>query len=116
MGEGRRNGLLERGQDALRAFGDLLALEPFANQLVHARIPDTHRDTPTRLLADLSRRVGPLATAPDPLPDGVRGVVTTDFLAASLLGGPARRAGLFLGQAIRHVLTDAPTSEGRFPR
>ncbi|WKK26936.1 bifunctional metallophosphatase/5'-nucleotidase [Streptomyces olivoreticuli] len=95
------------------AFGDLLAIEPFANQLVHARVPDAHRCDPHALLTHLTERAGPLAIAPDPLPTGVRSVLTTDYLATNLLGSPAHGAGLSLGQAVRHVLTDSPADDGR---
>ncbi|KNB50231.1 phosphatase [Streptomyces caatingaensis] len=98
-------------------FGDLLAIEPFSNQLVHARIPDTHRGDAASLVAYLSERVGPLVTAPDPLPAGLTGVLTTGFLAENFLGGRTHQAGISLGQAVRHVLTSHdPVSEGRHPR
>ncbi|MCC3777895.1 metallophosphoesterase [Streptomyces sp. UNOB3_S3] len=91
-------------------FGDLLAIEPFANQLAYARIPDSYLHDPGGLTAYLTARVGPLVTAPDPLPIGLRTVLTTDFLAGNFLGDHTRRAGMSLGQAVRHVLTGAPSS------
>ncbi|MEV5507889.1 metallophosphoesterase [Streptomyces orinoci] len=91
-------------------FGDLLAIEPFANQLAYARIPDAYLHNPGGLTAYLTERVGPLVTAPNPLPPGLRTVLTTDFLAGNFLGNRTRRAGMSLGQAVRHVLTGAPTT------
>lgn len=90
-------------------FGDLLALEPFANHLVHARIPDAHRYDPAGLVAHLTEQTGPLVTTPDPLPTGLRTVLTTGFLAQNLLGGHGHQAGISLGQAVRHVLTHSST-------
>ncbi|MFF4532870.1 bifunctional metallophosphatase/5'-nucleotidase [Streptomyces sp. NPDC001407] len=98
-------------------FGDLMAMEPFANQLAHARVPDAHRGDPAGLVAYLAERVGPLVTAPDPLPAGLVSVLTTDFLAENFLGDRRRQAGISLGQAVRHVLTHHDSlSEGRLPR
>ncbi|MEV4921618.1 bifunctional metallophosphatase/5'-nucleotidase [Streptomyces roseoverticillatus] len=98
-------------------FGDLMAIEPFANQLAHARIPDVHRGDAVGLVAYLSERIGPVVTAPDPLPAGLTGVLTTDFLAENFLDGRMHQAGFSLGQAVRHVLTSHDSlSEGRHPR
>ncbi|MGW2370311.1 bifunctional metallophosphatase/5'-nucleotidase [Streptomyces sp. NPDC001667] len=97
-------------------FGDLTAIEPFANQLTHASVPDAHLGDPAGLIAYLTERVGPLVTAPSPLPAGLRTVLTTDFLAENFLGGRTHQAGFSLGQAVRHVLTDSPTSHERQPR
>ncbi|MGW1076045.1 bifunctional metallophosphatase/5'-nucleotidase [Streptomyces sp. NPDC002537] len=91
-------------------FGDLLAVEPFANQLAYARVPGAYLHDPGGLTAYLTKRVGPLAIAPDPLPLGLRTVLTTDFLASNFLGGRTHRAGMSLGQAVRHVLTGSPST------
>ncbi|RLU80157.1 phosphatase [Streptomyces griseocarneus] len=89
-------------------FGDLLAIEPFANQLVHARVPDAYLYAPRGLVAHLAEKTGgPVVTSPDPLPAGLRGVLTTDYLARTVLGERAHRAGMSLGQAVRHVLTNS---------
>ena len=83
---------------------DLLAVEPFGNQLVHAAVSgDLAVDVPGRL-APLADRAGPRVLAPDPLPAGLRAVLTTDYLAETFLNGRAHAAGLRLGQAVRHVL------------
>lgn len=86
--------------------GDLLAIEPFANTLVEARVAPAHRHDPEALAAHLTERVGPLVTSPDPLPAGLMSVLTTDYLADSCLGGRTHPAGLGLGSAIRSTLTD----------
>ncbi|MFB6716496.1 metallophosphoesterase [Streptomyces sp. NPDC056358] len=85
--------------------GALLATEPFDNQLVHVVLPD---DQPlvASLLGRLYEQVGPLATAPDPLPSGTRSVLTTDYLADAYFGGHPRQAVVSLRQAVQHVLTD----------
>lgn len=93
-------------------LADLLAIEPFGNQLVHAPLPEAvARDLPG-LFAHLTERAGPLVVAPDPLPPGVRSVLTTDYLAETFLAGRAHDAGLPLGRAVRHVLTDTRPDEG----
>ncbi|WP_314244642.1 hypothetical protein [Streptomyces sp. DSM 40907] len=86
--------------------GDLLAIEPFANTLVEARVAPAHRHDPEALVAHLTERVGPLVTSPDPLPAGLTSVLTTDYLADSCLGGSTHSAGLVLGSAIRSMLTN----------
>ncbi|MFE9427644.1 metallophosphoesterase [Kitasatospora sp. NPDC006697] len=94
-------------------LSDLLTIEPFDNQLVHAPLPDAlERDLPS-LLAHLTERAGPLVTAPDPLPEDLRSVLTTDYLAETLLNGRGHEAGLRLGQAIRRVLTDCNEGESK---
>ncbi|WP_432097286.1 bifunctional metallophosphatase/5'-nucleotidase [Streptomyces sp. bgisy100] len=100
--------LRPRKLGALLTLGDLLAIEPFANQLVHARVPDPYLHDPNSLIANLTQRVGPLVTTPDPLPNGLRGVLTTEFLAQNFLGGRTHQAGFSLGQAVRHILTNSP--------
>ncbi|EST30640.1 hypothetical protein [Streptomyces roseochromogenus] len=94
--------------DAL-ALSDLLSIEPFGNQLVHAHVPETERCDVRGLLSRLTAQTGPLVTAPDPLPDAITTVLTTDYLADTYLGGRTHEAGLRLDQAIQHVLT------ARFP-
>jgi len=90
---------------------DLLAIEPFDNQLVHALLPEALAANMPGLLAHLTERAGPLVLAPDPWPTGLRSVLTTDYLAETFLDGRTHPAGLQLGQAVRHVLAD-PTEEG----
>jgi 2',3'-cyclic-nucleotide 2'-phosphodiesterase (5'-nucleotidase family) len=85
-------------------LGDLLSIEPFANQLVHTRIPEDRHDLP-ELLNRLTAQAGPLVTAPDPLPDAVTTVLTTDYLADTYLGRCTQEAGLRMDQALQHVLT-----------
>ncbi|MBK3625731.1 metallophosphoesterase [Streptomyces sp. MBT49] len=98
-------------------LADLLAIEPFANRLVHAFLPDEHTVDPTGLLSGLVGHVGPLVVTPQPLPDGIRTVLTTDYLAGTFLGGRTHQAGLRLGQAVRRViatpLPDAPQEASR---
>ncbi|WP_328868701.1 metallophosphoesterase [Streptomyces sp. NBC_00287] len=96
--------------DAL-TLGDLLAIEPFGNQLVHAHLPEGFCQDPQSLLKRLAEQAGPLVTAPDPLPDTTTTVLTTDYLADTYLAGRAHAAGLLLSQALKHVLT-APAHEG----
>lgn len=86
--------------------GDLLAIEPFANTLVEARVAPAHRHDPEALAAYLAERVDSLVTSPNPLPAGLTSVLTTDYLADSCLDGRTHPAGLGLGSAIRSVLTD----------
>ncbi|MFJ2019612.1 bifunctional UDP-sugar hydrolase/5'-nucleotidase [Streptomyces nodosus] len=96
--------------DAL-ALGDLLAIEPFGNQLVHAHVSEDFRRDPHGLLLHLTERAGPLVTTPDPLPDDTTAVLTTDYLADTYLAGRTHAAGLLLSQAVKHVLT-APADGG----
>ncbi|MFE7372211.1 metallophosphoesterase [Streptomyces anulatus] len=93
-------------------LGDLLAIEPFDNQLVHAFLPDRYADAPDSLLKHLTEQTGPLAVAPWPLPQGIRSVLTTDYLADTHLGGRTHQAGLRLGEAVRRTLaTPLPAKE-----
>ncbi|MBZ3907181.1 metallophosphoesterase [Streptomyces griseiscabiei] len=85
-------------------LGELLTIEPFDNQLVHARLPDDHAQDRKQLLGHVADRVGPLVIAPTPLSPATRSVLTTDYLADSHLGGRTHQAGLRLGQAVRSVL------------
>lgn len=89
-------------------LADLLAIEPFGNQLVHAALPEAISGGLPGLLARLTDRAGPLVVAPDPLPPGIRSVLTTDYLAETFLAGRAHEAGLHLGQAVRQVLAETP--------
>ncbi|QDY77672.1 bifunctional metallophosphatase/5'-nucleotidase [Streptomyces qinzhouensis] len=82
-------------------LGDLLAVEPFDNTLVHAVLPDEH----AQALDALAERVGPLAVLPNPLPPNPRSVLTTDYLAQSHLGGRTSATGLRLGHTVRRLLT-----------
>ncbi|MFE0101323.1 bifunctional metallophosphatase/5'-nucleotidase [Streptomyces sp. NPDC059002] len=90
---------------ATLTLGDLLAIEPFDNQLVHAFLPKDRAQDHDKLLDHLTDRVGPLVVAPTPLPPEVRTVLTTDYLADSYLGGRTHQAGIRLGQAVCRVLT-----------
>ncbi|MFE9607162.1 bifunctional metallophosphatase/5'-nucleotidase [Streptomyces sp. NPDC006012] len=92
--------------------GDLLSIEPFANQLVHAHVPEPDRHNLRGLLTRLTAQTGPLVTAPDPLPEAVTTVLTTDYLADTYFGGRTYEAGLRLSQAIQHVLTAPDTADG----
>lgn len=101
-------------ETALRTawLGDVLAVEPFGNQLVHAFLPNEHLTDLDRLLDYLTERSGPLVTAPHPLLAGIRSMLTTSYLADTYLGGRTHQAGLQLGQAVRHVLSTAPSADG----
>ncbi|WP_411146352.1 metallophosphoesterase [Streptomyces sp. x-80] len=93
-------------------LGDLLAIEPFGNQLVHAFLPDAYMAGTDGLLTHLAGQVGPLAIAPRPLPEGLRSVLTTDYLADTYLGGRTHQAGLRLGETVRRILaTPLPEPE-----
>ncbi|MFF6885444.1 metallophosphoesterase [Streptomyces sp. NPDC012421] len=86
--------------------GALLAIEPFDNQLVHAHVPERFASDPKALLSHLTEQTGPVVSAPRPLPDLLRTVLTTGYLADAYLGGRTRQAGIRLSQAVRHTLTD----------
>ncbi|MGW1126378.1 metallophosphoesterase [Streptomyces sp. NPDC002526] len=95
-------------------LGDLLAIEPFDNQLVHAFLPDRHSPDLDGLLAHLTEHVGPLVTTPKPLPQGIRTVLTTSYLADTYLGGRTHQAGLRLGEAVRRTIaTPLPRTESK---
>ncbi|MFD8778846.1 bifunctional metallophosphatase/5'-nucleotidase [Streptomyces sp. NPDC059916] len=85
-------------------LADLLAIEPFDNELVHAFLPEEHTADPGPLLDQLAEQVGPVTIAPRPLPSGIRTVLTTEYLADTFLGGRTHQAGLRLGQAVRRTL------------
>ncbi|TLQ44686.1 metallophosphoesterase [Streptomyces marianii] len=92
-------------------LGDLLAIEPFDNQLVHAFLPDKYAEDPNVLLKHLTKQTGPLAVVPWPLPQGTRSVLTTDYLADTHLGGRTHQAGLRLGEAVRRTLATPPPDQ-----
>ncbi|MGW4750653.1 bifunctional metallophosphatase/5'-nucleotidase, partial [Streptomyces sp. NPDC004290] len=92
--------------------GDLLSIEPFANQLVHAHVSEPARRDLTGWLSHLTTQAGPLATAPDTFPDTITTVLTTDYLAETYLGERTHEAGLRLDQAVQHILTAPDTAEG----
>lgn len=95
-------------------LGDLLVIEPFDNQLVHAFLPDRYTKDLDGLLTHLTEYVGPLAFAPRPLPEGIRSVLTTDYLADTYLGGRTHQAGLRLGEAVRGTIaTPLPRTENK---
>ncbi|MFE0192483.1 metallophosphoesterase [Streptomyces sp. NPDC058989] len=94
--------------DEVLTFGDLLTIEPFNNQLVHACIPEALRNSPGALLARLSKSAGPLVTEPTPLPPQLPTVLTTHYLAESYLDGRTHQAGLRLRQALQRILTEGP--------
>ncbi|MFB7636508.1 metallophosphoesterase [Streptomyces sp. NPDC056149] len=89
-------------------IGDLLTIEPFNNQLVHARVPEALRDSPDALLAQLTKSAGPLVTEPAPLPPHLPTVLTTDYLAETYLDSRTHQAGLRLRQALQRILTEGP--------
>lgn len=93
-------------------LGTLLTIEPFDNQLVHAHVPEDFRHALHGLTAYLTEQCGPLVTAPDPLPDGITTVLTSDYLANTYLAGRTHAAGLLLSQAVKHVLTAPPAQGG----
>ncbi|WP_445401105.1 bifunctional metallophosphatase/5'-nucleotidase [Streptomyces sp. LE64] len=93
------------------ALGDLLAVEPFDNRLVHAVLPDEHEQA----LDALTKRVGPLAVLPNPLPPNSRSVLTTGYLADSHFGGRANETGLRLGHTVRRLLTDRTSQRADRP-
>ncbi|MFF9013567.1 metallophosphoesterase [Streptomyces sp. NPDC014870] len=86
--------------------GDLLAIEPFDNQLVHAHVPERCLTDPAALLAHLTAQAGPMVSAPVPLPDRLPTVLTTGYLADAYLGGRTRQAGIRFSQAVQRTLTD----------
>ncbi|MFC5665178.1 metallophosphoesterase [Kitasatospora misakiensis] len=85
--------------------GDLLAVEPFGNQLVHAKIPHRYIDRPEGLVTHLTQHCGPTTTVPRPLSAGTTHVLTTDYLATTFLDRYAHDAGFGLGESVLRVLT-----------
>jgi 2',3'-cyclic-nucleotide 2'-phosphodiesterase (5'-nucleotidase family) len=88
------------------SYGDLLAVEPFGNHLVHAHVPETYRGAPTALLDHLASAAGPIVSAPDPLPPRVHCVLTTEYLAENYLADSVPYPDLSLAQAVRRTLTE----------
>lgn len=84
--------------------GTLLGIEPFDNQLVTTPLPGTFAGRPHDLLTDLTRWMGPIITAPDPLPGHLRQVVTTRYVASSFFDTPVLTHGQPFADVIRHVL------------
>ncbi|MEV6154893.1 metallophosphoesterase [Nonomuraea sp. NPDC052129] len=84
--------------------GTLLGIEPFANQLTTVNLPDQFVDRPQELVAGLARWMGPIITAPDPLPARLRQVVTTQYVAMSFLDTANPPDGEPLADIVRHVL------------
>jgi 5'-nucleotidase / UDP-sugar diphosphatase len=100
--------LREAGLGKTLHLADLLAVEPFDNQLVHAFLPEGESADLPALLAQLRLRAGTLITSPDPLPPSTRSILTTGYLAETIAGTQVYPAGLRLGQAVRHVLVQPP--------
>ena len=90
---------------------DLLAIEPFGNQLVHIALPEACAADLPGLLARLTGRAGPLVVAPDPLPVDLCSVLTTNYLAEAIADGQACASGLPLCEVLREILAD-PTADG----
>ncbi|MGI5187147.1 metallophosphoesterase [Promicromonospora sp. CA-289599] len=86
---------------------NLLAIEPFGNRIVHARVePEVGLSA---LLSEFAERAGPLVVEPDRALGQVSTVLTTDYLAETLpLEGPPTTV-LELSQAVRHVLCSEVT-------
>lgn len=89
-------------------LADLLAVEPFDNQLVHVFLTESEAADLPALLAKLRSRAGDLVTSPDPLPTSSRSILTTGYLAETITGTPTYQAGLRLGQAVQYVLIQLP--------
>lgn len=85
--------------------GNLLTVEPFGNQLVRAIVPPDFQHNPDALVTRLTAYAGPIVTAPLPLPQRVRTVLTTGYLA-DILATPAEATGRPLTQAVQHALTE----------
>ncbi|MFI5736152.1 metallophosphoesterase [Kribbella sp. NPDC051587] len=87
-------------------LADLLAVEPFANELVHTPLPYRNGGVQT-VLQQLTDRAGPLLTAPAELPSPVHTALMTGYLAETFQVHCHGPAGLTLGGAVCHVLTGA---------
>lgn len=87
--------------------GDLLRLEPFGNRLITASLPPRWAADPAALLTGLTRQMGPIITAPDPLPAGLRHVLTTHYLASTFLDSTQPPSSMLLAEALQRLLTDA---------
>ncbi|MFG2077004.1 metallophosphoesterase [Nonomuraea maritima] len=84
--------------------GELMGIEPFANRLTTVNLPDRFNHRPEELVADLTRWMGPIITAPDPLPSRVHRVLTTGYVAAAFLDATEPATGRPFADVIRHVL------------
>jgi 2',3'-cyclic-nucleotide 2'-phosphodiesterase (5'-nucleotidase family) len=112
LGAGRAADAVLLNETALRTvqlndvltYGDLLAVEPFGNQLVRTTLPERFRSDPASLMARLTEHAGPMASAPDPLTPRLHTVLTTGYLADAI-GVPADATGPPLAQLVRQALT-----------
>jgi 5'-nucleotidase/UDP-sugar diphosphatase len=95
---------VELGQTLTLA--DLLAAEPFANELVYAPLPYRNGGVQT-VLQQLTDRAGPLLTAPAALQPPVHTALMTGYLAETFQIHCNVPAGMTLGGAVCHVLTGA---------
>ncbi|WP_454850021.1 metallophosphoesterase [Promicromonospora soli] len=86
---------------------NLLAIEPFGNRIVHARLE--HETDLSALLDELGERSGPLVVDPHSAPDRVSSVLTTNYLAETLPVACPPTTVLELSQAVRHVLCSEVT-------
>lgn len=95
--------------------GDLLAIEPFGNQLATAAVPKTFIDDPASLLAMLTDRAGPIITHPATPPPELRRVLTTSYLATNFLGPAQLHAAPQFAEVIQETLTggDSIREKGR---
>lgn len=84
--------------------GTMLEIEPFANQLTTIDLPDRYVDHPRQLVSDLAKWMGPIITAPDPLPECPRQIVTTGYVARTFLDAPDPPDGRPLADVLRHLL------------
>ncbi|MFG1705416.1 metallophosphoesterase [Nonomuraea sp. M3C6] len=84
--------------------GDLLAIEPFANQLVRAHIADATGD-PKDFFGKLTAQVGPLVIDHDPAAPELRCALTTRYLADTFFGGRWNGPPLPLARLVQAVLT-----------
>jgi hypothetical protein len=87
-------------------LADLLAAEPFANELVYAPLRYRNGGVQT-VLQQLTDRAGPLLTAPAALESPVHTALMTGYLAETFQIHCNAPAGLTLGGAVCHVLTGA---------
>ncbi|MET7334394.1 metallophosphoesterase [Nonomuraea sp. NPDC005650] len=85
--------------------GSLLQIEPFGNRLTRVSLPEKAHDQPQKLVEDLATWMGPIITAPDPLPTRLRHVLTTGYVATTFLDDSGTTPdGEPLADIIRHVL------------